>query len=431
MSPDVDELDDSISPAGSRRRTTHTPQTTTTRSIHKLAICFFGLLTLPLAITAEEPVAGFEIQRMATFQGPADYYYMQTRGTMIPGATPRVLVLTQEIEKTGAHGFRDVFQIETRDFGRTWTQPKRIESLNRAKRPDGYEVVIGDLCPQWHAVTGVVLATGKTFNFADGVKENRGREQISYTVYSPKTDTWSGLNLVELPSQDHQGNAFSQPNSGCCQRFDLPNGEILLPIRYCKVAGKLNYTTIVARCSFDGRNLKYLEHGSELELSQGRGLYEPSLVGVDNIFYLTLRGDASAYVARSKDGLNYDAPREWKYDDGSFLGSYNTQQHWVKHGRDLYLVYTRRGANNDHVFRHRAPLFIAKVDLERLCIVRSTERILIPENHADLGNFGVIEINAHETWVIASEQLAGTPRKNDRNETWIARITWPETGSKR
>ncbi len=95
------------------------------------------------------------------------------------------------------------------------------------------------------------------------------------------------------------------------------------------------------------------------------------------------------------------------------------------HDDALYLVYTRKGANNDHVFRHRAPLFIARVDPDRLCILRQTEQILIPENHADLGNFGVIAIDAHESWVIASEQLANTPRKNERNETWIAKIRWP------
>lgn len=384
---------------------------------------------LMLIVATTAPAVAAEPQKLRievtpSFEGPQQYYYMQTRGTLVPGDEPWVLVLTQEIEKQGAHGFRDVFQFETRDGGRSWQGPQRIDNLARAKQADGYDIVIGDLTPQWHAQTGTVLATGKTFNFADGVKENRGREQTSYTVYSPQSGTWSGLNIVALPATDHAGQPISQPNAGCNQRYDLPGGDVLLPIRYCQNPSKLNYTTIVARCTFDGRELKYVEHGSELNIPQGRGLYEPSVIGCGGKFYLTMRGDASAFVSRSNDGLNYEPIIEWKYDDGAVLGSYNTQQHWARHGDALWLIYTRRGANNDHVFRHRAPLFIARVDLEKLCVIRATEQILIPENQADIGNFGVTEISPGETWVIASEQLANTSRRTERNQTWIARILW-------
>ncbi|MFO0919905.1 MAG: hypothetical protein U0872_16530 [Planctomycetaceae bacterium] len=43
------------------------------------------------------------------------------------------------------------------------------------------------------------------------------------------------------------------------------------------------------------------------------------------------------------------------------------------------MAYTRRGANNDHIARHRAPLFVAQVDLQSLQVIRSTEQILLPE----------------------------------------------------
>jgi hypothetical protein len=90
-----------------------------------------------------------------------------------------------------------------------------------------------------------------------------------------------------------------------------------------------------------------------------------------------MRADHSAFVARSDDGLRFELFIEWKFDDGQVLGSYNTQQHWLTHNDTLYLIYTRRGANNDHVMRHRAPLFIAEVDPVRLCVRRATERILV------------------------------------------------------
>src|SRR5690606_1011569 len=115
--------------------------------------------------------------------------------------------------------------------------------------------------------------------------------------------------------------------------------------------------------------------------------------------FLTLRNDEKGYVAVSDDGLNYSTPKPWCWDDGSDLGNYNTQQHWVTHPQALYLVYTRRGANNDHVFRHRAPLFIAQVNPHTQQVIRSTERVLVPERGARLGNFGVTKVTDHETWV--------------------------------
>lgn len=66
-----------------------------------------------------------------------------------------------------------------------------------------------------------------------------------------------------------------------------------------------------------------------------------------------MRSDKSAYVAKGNDGLHFSPMKEWTFDDDSILGSYNTQQHWVSHSDNaLYLVYTRKGANNDEVFRH-------------------------------------------------------------------------------
>ena len=108
------------------------------------------------------------------------------------------------------------------------------------------------------------------------------------------------------------------------------------------------------------------------------------------------------------------------------LGNYNTQQHWVTHSEGLFLVYTRRGANNDHVFRHRAPLFMAQVDPERLAVLRETERILVPERGARLGNFGVTQVSPDETWVTVAEwmQPKGCEKYGSDGSVWVARIHW-------
>src|SRR5690606_15357232 len=115
--------------------------------------------------------------------------------------------------------------------------------------------------------------------------------------------------------------------------------------------------------------------------------------------------DEAGYVTTSGDGRTFDEPVAWAFDDGALLGNYNTQQHWVTRPDGLYLVYTRRGAGNDHVFRHRAPLFIARVDPEKRRIVRSSERVLVPNHGARLGNVGVTEVTPSETWVTVTEWM--------------------------
>jgi hypothetical protein len=226
---------------------------------------------------------------------------------------------------------------------------------------------------------------------------------------------------------------FFSAGAGSTQRHDLENGDILLPV-YARSAGSRVYFSTAMRCSFDGRVLRYLEHGNEMTVAEPRGLGEPSLAHFDGQFFLTLRNDVRGYVTRGRDGLHFEEPRPWTFDDGSELGNYNTQQHWVTHPDGLFLIYTRRNANNDHVFRHRAPLFIAQVDPERLCVLRQTERILAPNRGARLCNFGVTRIDERETWVTVAEWMQTTgPNPHDcrqcekygsDNTVWVARIQW-------
>jgi PAS domain-containing protein len=134
-------------------------------------------------------------------------------------------------------------------------------------------------------------------------------------------------------------------------------------------------------------------------------------------------------VLKHDDGLHFRPIKAWKFDDSTDLGSYNTQQHWLAHSDGLFLVYTRRGANNDHIMRNRAPLFIAQVDPEELCVIRKTERVLIPEQGAPLGNFGAAAITETESWVTVSEFMWPSWNEEARKRgaagrTFIARVIW-------
>ena len=113
------------------------------------------------------------------------------------------------------------------------------------------------------------------------------------------------MGAVDVPEKDKAGHPIIAPNAGCVQPVVLPNGKLLLPVRYQRSKSKRNYVSIVAECDFDGKTLKYLQHGSELEHPRGRGLYEPSLARFEDEFFITLRADHDGFVAKSKDGLNF------------------------------------------------------------------------------------------------------------------------------
>lgn len=380
------------------------------------------------ASCAQEPaIVSLKIEEQPSISGRSkDWDWWHARTAAIPKTDRHPGFLLTTMSESGryvSHDFHDIFQIVSRDDGRTWTEPEVVAPLKRRRMPDGYEVAAGDMWPVWHAETGKVLITGKTFHFENGKKENNRLEQVSWAVLDPVTMKWTQLQFLKLPKTDHSGAPIIACNAGNNQRVDLPGGDILLPVRYWRTAGR-NYVTTVARCSFDGTTLKYLNHGTEMTIQSNRGLYEPSLTVYRGTYFLTLRADRSGWVTRSKDGLTFEPVQEWKFDDGTLLGSYNTQQHWVTTSHGLFLVYTRRGAANDHIFRHRAPLFIAQVDPVTLHVMRKTERVLLPENHATLGNSGICRVNDTESWVTCGEGLLRLgKRKSELNKVLFVKVS--------
>ena len=98
----------------------------------------------------------------------------------------------------------------------------------------------------------------------------------------------------------------------------------------------------------------------------------------------------------------------------------------MAHSDGLFLIYTRRGANNDHIMRHRAPLFIAQVDATKLHVVRETEQVLVSERGAMLGNFGVSNINANESWAVVCEHFRkkAARKRGAKGALFVARVIW-------
>jgi len=396
--------------------------------LHPMKLLPF-LLTLSTAF-AIEPVA-YQIQLDTVSEGfDKKTCWVHPRAGAIPGSTPSVVLTMQKLRLTGSDVFYALNEKRTDDLGVKWSGPtEHGTTLARRPEADGGEVGICDFWPKWHAKTGTLLGIGHTVRYVnDNIPKERSRE-TAYSIYDAKARTWSSWTTLEMPDAEK----FHNAGAGCSQRVDLPNGDILLPIYFKSKTQKQNSTTVV-RCGFDGTKLTYREHGSELTVPIDRGLYEPSLTRFGDRYFLTIRNDRAGYVATSDDGLRFTEPRIWRWDDGKELGNYNTQQHWVTHRDGLFLVYTRAGAENDHVFRHRAPLFIAQVDPEKLHVIYQTERILVPNRGARLGNFGVTEVNENETWVTVAEWMqTWGPNSSDysipmsygsNNAVFAARIRW-------
>ena len=341
----------------------------------------------------------------------------------------RLVLTSQLLDVKGSDTFSAISSSASEDMGESWSGLRAQEGFARWKVGQDMEETICDFTPTWHAASGCLLGTGQSVRYRDGKVMKVRPRYTAYSIYDPTADSWCPPKRLEMPDATR----FSNCGAGSVQRFDEPDGTILLPV-YFKSPEASDYSVTVCRCSFDGTEMRYLSHGDELTVSGGRGLYEPSVTKVNGRFFLTLRNDHTGYVCSSEDGLHYTKPIPWLFDNGESLGNYNTQQHWVDHAGKLYLVYTRRGAGNDHVFRNRAPLFMGEVDPMTLRVRRSTEQVIVPERGARLGNFGVLKIDDSTTWVVVSEWMqtwrqasvvmpVDNPYGSD-NSIYIAKIKW-------
>ncbi len=397
---------------------------------------------LPLLVASVAAAAEFRLQLDTVTEGyDGTRCWAQARAGIVPraGQPPIVVITMNPLLIRGSDVYLPIHEMRTEDLGRTWTGPvEHRDTLGRRPAGDGAELGVSDFWPKWHAASGRLLGTGKVFRYrGDRRPESGGKAALPYSVYDPDTRTWTPWTTFEVTG-DADGDLAGGFGAGCVQRYDLPDGDILLPIAFRPPGAQASHVKVL-RVGFDGKKLTLRAEGNALGLETKRGLAEPSLAKFGGKFFLTIRHDDGAWVATSDDGLQFGPLQPWRWDDGAPLGSYNTQAHWVTHDDALFLVYTRRGANNDHVFRHRAPLFIGRVDPRTLRVLRASERVLIPEKGARYGNFGVCDVNERETWVVETEwmQKPGPdvviPVDNPwgaKGRVYAARILWekPNTG---
>jgi hypothetical protein len=362
----------------------------------------------------------------------AKFLWYHPRAAAIPspdGKSPaRILMTLQKHLRTSDH-YSGLFTMERSAPEVEWSLPAERPEL--AWTADGdVDVAVCDVTPGWHPQTRKLIAVGAEVRYSGAGKqlEDLARSnQTAYAVYDPAKRSWTTWKRLEMPP----GPDFNFARSACAQWLVRPDGKLLLPF-YFGPSQKDRYRATVVEAFFDGETLRYLRHGTEFRLEVVRGLAEPSLAEHRGRYFLTVRNDLAGYIAASDDGLAFTPLRKWTFDDGKELGSYNTQQHWLSRPDGLFLIYTRRGAGNDHIIRHRAPLFMAQVDPEKLHVVRRTERVLIPERGGEFGNFGANSVDAGESWVTVGEGVwsEAARQRGAKGALYVARILWSAPAAK-
>ncbi|NQT54364.1 hypothetical protein HQ576_20065 [bacterium] len=280
--------------------------------------------------------------------------------------------------------------------------------------------------PEYHAGTNTVLAIGHNVYYKDDVLTRPDTQRFpAYSVRTPD-GAWSERRKIEW--DDPRGTAMY--TCGCAQRVNLDNGDVLIPLSFAPL-GQEDRMVGSVLCRYDGEQVRVRESGNELHLAIKRGLLEPTLTHFDGQYWMTIRAeDDRGYVSVSDSGLHWPDPQPWCWDDGEPLALSTTQQRWLTHSDGLFLVYTRKAEHNINVMRWRSPLYVSQVDAARACLIRSSERTVLPligdgiddpDHVARMGNFHITAFAPTETWVTVGECL---PHDGWKGNTLLARIRW-------
>ncbi len=367
-----------------------------------------------------------DIRRTVLWRGrESEKTWFHPRACLIPERSRPLLLMTLQ-EITGSDVFHHVHCSESRDLGATWSAPQPIPGMGWRDTPDGLLEGICDVVPEYHPNTRTVIAMGHNVYYDRSERLARPSEK-RWPVYIVRDPSGRWGPVKRLSWEEPQASAMYTSN--CSQRVTLPDGDILVPLSF----GALNRphrSVCTARCSFNGSELTIRATGNSLSNAVGRGLLEPSLALHNGRYFMTIRAeDDRGYVSVSDNGLDWAAKKPWCWEDGEPLTMSTTQQRWLPHSDGPHLTYTRKDRTNANVFRWRVPIFVAKVDTKRLCLLRDTERIVFPlegdgVNHPVLvpylGNFHTTAINQWQSLVTTCETMPKTYRGN----TLQARIIW-------
>jgi hypothetical protein len=328
---------------------------------------------------------------------------------------------------SGSDVFGDRYVLTSEDGGRSFSAPRLFNGLPE-KNEDGVRTVSA-LNAYYHKATNSCFALGRETRYTDGhspILSGRNIMRALTGAFDAEAMTFTSCEFVSPPgTEEWDALTFMEP-------LEDDDGTVLIPA-YGRPGSRRQAEVAVFRFAVENGRLRWLESSPSITRHDlARGLCEPRLTKLGGTYYLTMRSDEIGWFARSEDGMRFTVPTEWRWDDGEILTSRNTQQGWLRFPDGLFLVYTRETPHNAHIFRRRAPLFLARFDEERDCLVRDTERIAVPEMGARLGNFCVTEISDGEAWICVCEWMQTTgpnpfdhtvcARYGANNRLWRIRI---------
>ena len=335
-----------------------------------------------------------------------------------------VLLLSQKLLIEATDCFSELSLFRSPDGGKNWCAPESIHCLAGTAGGDGLRERY--LASAMHrCADGRVLVLVTSFYYDGMNRIVRSRPQrVKYLYFDPARGSWDPPRELELPAP-----ADADVLAVDAQFVQL-DGDLLLP--YCVRQSSRFYSRIAKiREESDGR-LTVADLSEPVVREEGRGFLEPSLCRFEGKYYLSLRSDDSAYCTFSDDWKVFPEASKWCFADGSWLGSYNTMTRLLCIGGKLYLVYTRKGLNNGHVFRHRAPLLIGEVVPDKPAVLPETEQIVVPEHGARLGNFTAAGEDENHAYVSVAEWMQTVPpdthdcRRCERygadNRVWYVKV---------
>ncbi len=404
----------------------------TKMNVHAFTALVLTLLNLFLAVpvSADEPlIASISKETLWENRDGKGETWFHPRACMMPGDNCDPVALMNLQVVGGSDYFGPVHWSISEDLGKTWSDPQPIAGLGRDPVPgrdDDLKAGVCDVTPQYHPQTDTVISMGHVV-FYKGDYFARKEQLARYPVYvtRAKDGTWSKRRILAW-DDPRTGSIYS---NNCGQRVVMPNGDVQMSFTF----GPQPVNRMVAgvHASFDGSRLTVRDVGPALDNNKGRGLLEPSVTRYSNRFWLTMRAeDNRGYVSVSDDGLHWEDKRAWSWEDGTPLDMSTTQQHWLTHSDALFLVYTRRDASNENVIRWRSPLWVAQVNIEKRCLIKSSEQVVLPlvgdgvddaDNVALMGNFNVTNASENESWVTVGEWI---PRGGYRGNVLLAKIRW-------
>ncbi|MCC6423938.1 MAG: exo-alpha-sialidase [Phycisphaerales bacterium] len=350
------------------------------------------------------------IQRQVLLQGRRNNQcWFSPTIVAIPSSGGLRVVVT--VHQLSGNDYGPLHTIVSGDMGRSWCSPFQSQNLFKIPLEDDVFESVHSFGMMHHRKTGRTFGYGGTVFTRDRNINPLFKTEWFVREYAMKLsgafawwddargdfEPWKKFDAPQIRTSEKYAHVFGMDQ--CCERAD---GSILMPMTEARADRSCGVGTMIVE----------LGSGSPVVTKVG-GVFgekfaEPSIVEFDGRYLMTIRSEARdgrMYRAASRDGLQWTDLAAWSWDDGSPVETANTQQHWMRLGGALYLVYTRKSELNNGVFRFRAPLYMAQVDPNRMQLIRSTEQIVFEEKGARMGNFSICSISENEAWIVTGEWL--------------------------